>query len=157
MTLLVVLAVLIIFSLSVYAAILWKRVYDKNAQTKRNENAFIEQQEKQIQHIHESLNVIAKSIRDQQCPLIEGCIRIKVLLDQLQLPDKMKQELAIFEHIYDETKHIPTHQAWKSLKLKQRHQFNSDMEQLTSKHEQEILFASEQLLTQFTINPQQTH
>jgi hypothetical protein len=157
MTLLFGLGFIIILVLSIYAAILWKQVYDKKNQIKANESAFIEQQEKQLQYIHESLNVIAKSMRDKQCPLIEGCIRIKVLLDQLQLPEPLKQELDIFARIYEKTNHIPTHQAWKDLKLKQRHQFTAEMDQLATKHEQDILSGAAQLIRQFTITPVQTH
>jgi pyruvate/2-oxoglutarate dehydrogenase complex dihydrolipoamide dehydrogenase (E3) component len=157
MTLLVAFGILIIFALSIYAIKLWMQVYERNKRSKEQERAFIEQQEKQLQHIHESLNVIAKSMTEKQCPLIEGCIRIKVLLDQLQLPQTMQQEFAIFEKIYSKTNHIPTHQAWKDLKLKNRHQFTSEMEQLTTKHEQEILAGAEQLVSQFTVTPTQTH
>lgn len=67
-------ATLLIAALAGYALYLWRRVW-------RNERQHAELKEKQQTALAEDLRILASCLLDEQLPLIEGAIRIKVLLD----------------------------------------------------------------------------
>ena len=66
-------------------------------------------------NLTESIVLIAKAMREEQCELSEGALRIWVLLDHLQLPNKpdaVQSYPGLFK-MYDVVKDMPTHQARK--------------------------------------------
>lgn len=69
-----VVAALLIVALGGYALYLWRRVW-------RNERLQVEARAKQQTALAEDLRILASCLLDGQLPLIEGAIRIKVLLD----------------------------------------------------------------------------
>jgi len=96
-------------------------------------------EQSRIDYIHESLNVIAAAMLDQQCPLVEGCIRMAVLLDNLPLDCDTKHRFSVVFEVYNATRHIPTHSDWKSLERKQRSQFKQQMWKLEQEHRDTLL------------------
>ena len=66
-------------------------------------------------NLTESIVLIAKAMREEQCELSEGALRIWVLLDHLQLPDKPDaiQTYPGLHKMYEVVKDMPTHQARK--------------------------------------------
>ncbi len=101
-------AVLILAGLSFYLGrLLWliKQQQLKQQQVVAAKNA----------NLTESIVLIAKAMREEQCELSEGALRIWVLLDHLQLPEKpdaVKAYPGLFK-MYDVVKDMPTHQARK--------------------------------------------
>ena len=75
---LLILAVLVVGALAVYAAYLWRQVWARQRQQAEVDLAL-------RQRLHDDLRVLASSLLDGQLPLIEGAIRIKVLLDNYDL------------------------------------------------------------------------
>ena len=137
---LVISGLLVIFLLAGYAAWLWHKVWRHR------------QQQEQLAHernarLRGDLYILAHSLLDGQIPLIEGAIRIKVLLDNYTGPRPANLSTEIFETIYDATAHIPTHQAWKDLPSAQRQQHEQLMEQLEQQHREVLLSAAQALST----------
>ncbi|RVT46747.1 DUF2489 domain-containing protein [Rheinheimera sediminis] len=101
-------AVLILGGLSFYLGrLLWliKQQQLKQQQVVATKNA----------NLTESIVLIAKAMREGQCELSEGALRLWVLLDHLQLPEKPDAVLTypgLFK-MYDVVKDMPTHQARK--------------------------------------------
>ena len=101
-------AVLIIAGLSFYLGrLLWlvKQQQLKQQQVVDAKNADLTQ----------SIVLIAKAMREEQCELSEGALRIWVLLDHLQLPNKpnaVQTYPGLFK-MYDVVKDMPTHKARK--------------------------------------------
>jgi len=104
-----------------------------------------QRQQAQQSHVLESLTVIAGSVIDGQVEPIEGCIRIKVLLDNLEDGARFQQRLMIFSNVYDQVAFIPTHEAWKALPKNERKQYEDVMTGITSKSKKDIVDACRDL------------
>ncbi|MDP5292937.1 DUF2489 domain-containing protein [Oceanimonas sp. CHS3-5] len=101
----------IILGLAVYAGILLAKLrqqtqYRQKAIAKRNDR------------ILESVRVIAQAVREDQCNLSEGAIRLTNLLNALQFdrPKDFAVEYPGLYDLYDRVKEMPTHDARKQLK-----------------------------------------
>lgn len=129
---------IIILALAAYAYVLWKRVLARQAEQKavaaeRN------------QRLAGDIIILANSLLEGQLPLIEGSIRIKVLLDNYYGPRRADLDVTIFERIYDATVHIPTHQGWKDLSKAERQMHEQQMETLERDHRDEIFSAAKNI------------
>ncbi len=125
-----VVAVLLIAALAAYALHLWRRVWHGEQQRADAEV------QRQIA-LAEDLRILASSLLDEQVPLIEGAIRIKVLLDNYDANLGQDPRCQVFQQLYDATEHVPTHAAWKALdKLeRRRHEANFSALELQYKAE----------------------
>jgi hypothetical protein len=103
------LAVLVILLLSVYAALLWRRVFQLQRKRQDEINA-------RNARLLESIRDISMAMQQQQCPLSEGCIRLTVLLDHLVLPDHpdFPRLYPAIHDMHERIKHMPTHDARKA-------------------------------------------
>lgn len=113
----------IVIALAVYAFILWRQVLDRQAAAKV-------QLRERNQRLASDIEFLAASLVDGQLPVIEGSIRIKVLLDNYSGPRRAELDVGVFEVIYDATAHIPTHQAWQALPSAERKLHERQMETL---------------------------
>ena len=129
---------IIIAALTCYALTLWRRVWRIRTERQAQENERNERLAKDIQ-------LIAQSLLNGQVPLIEGSIRIKVLLDNYAGPRREDLDLAIFTEIYDQTAHIPTHSGWKQLSAAERKLHSRLMETLERDHQEKVQQAASQL------------
>lgn len=137
---LVIGGLLSIFLLAGYAAWLWFRVW-RNRQ--RQEQLLRERNTR----LSGDIRMLAQGLLDGQLPLIEGAIRIKVLLDNYTGARPANLNADVFETVYQATVHIPTHQAWKDLPPAQRRQHERHMESLEQQHREALLQAAESLRT----------
>ncbi len=131
-------AVLIIVALAVYAAILWRRVW-------RNRQLLEQHTQERNARLEGDIRILAQSLTSGQLPLIEGAIRIKVLLDNYSGPRRDDLNVQVFEIIYDATAHIPTHQGWKDLSKAERRLHERLMETLEQQHSTEVQRVATQL------------
>lgn len=132
------LAGLIIIALAVYAFVLWKQVLTRKAQqrtiaTERN------------QRLASDIIILANSLLEGQLPVIEGSIRIKVLLDNYYGPRRADLDVSVFERIYDATAHIPTHQGWQDLSKAERQLHEQQMDVLERDHYEAITLAAQNI------------
>lgn len=124
---------LIIVLLAGYALWLWRQVWAKQHLAEQTAQA-------REQRISGDLRVLADCLINQQVPFVEGCIRIKVMLDH-HLPDaSLQPSWQVFQQVFAATEHIPTHAAWKALSKAQRR----DYQQLFTELEQQHRSAAEQ-------------
>lgn len=127
----IALMVLIVVVLGAVAWKMWRRVFLEE-QNRKDANVAEEQakalaaQEK-LDYIFESLNVIASSIVNDQVRIAEGCIRMAVLMDSLPLSCESKHYFSPVFEVYNQTRHIPTHQQWKALDRKQQKKFEQEL------------------------------
>lgn len=119
----------------------------------RSKKQAVQQQQRQHEQIAldnkryliDSIRVIARSILDKQCPMIEGCIRLKVLIDNYAPQLHQQDEVQIIELIYAKTAHIPTLKGWKALSKVEKQAFQSEMDSLEQGHASQILSAAQYL------------
>ena len=128
---LVIAGLSIIFALAVYAAVLWRRVW-------RNQQRQARQLEERNERLLGDVRILAQSLLSGQLPMIEGAIRIKVLLDNYSGPRRAEWDVQVLETIYDATAHIPTHQHWKDLPAAQRRLHQRQMDTLEEQHRGEV-------------------
>ena len=118
---------LLIAALAVYAWHLWRRVW---AQQRAQDEAREERQDR----LGGDLNILASSLLDEQLPLIEGAIRIKVLLDNYDSALSNDSRCQVFHLIFDATADVPTHAAWKALDKTERRRFEKRFNELELQH-----------------------
>lgn len=118
---------LLIAALAGYALFLWRRVW-------RNEREHAEAQARQHAELGADLRILASSLLDEQLPLIEGAIRIKVLLDNYDISLSQDPRCAVFQTLYEATAQIPTHAAWKALDKTERRQHEANFSALELQH-----------------------
>lgn len=128
---LIILGLVIIFALALYAVVLWRRVWHKQQLMTAQEN-------ERNSRLEGDIRILAQGLVTGQLPVIEGAIRIKVLLDNYSGPRRADLDTRVFETIYDATAHIPTHQAWKDLPKAQRRLHERQMETLETQHHSEV-------------------
>ena len=136
-TLIVLLILFCIVMVGIIVVILTREV---NA-SKRNEQRITDLQEilkKQYTHRVESIDVIARAMVDKQCELIEGCIRLKQLLDCVEADLLRRDEYKVISLIYSETEHMPIKEQWKQLDKKAKQKFTQHRLALEAKHSEEI-------------------
>ena len=137
-------AVLIVAGLSFYLGrLLWllKQQQLKQQQIVAAKNA----------NLTESIVLIAKAMREHQCELSEGALRIWVLLDHLQLPNKpnaVQTYPGLFK-MYDVVKDMPTHQARKERDKKEIRHLDHQREQAEIDLKDEIIADVHKLLQFF--------
>lgn len=154
MTIFYITAGLITLFLASYAAFLLFQLNKQKKAVKQLELAQAEKHDAQMRSIIESITSIAKAMKHEQCPTIEGCIRLKVLIDQLRLEDHLKENFTIFYTVYDKTAHIPTHQGWKDLKTKEKMVHTKLMMEIESEYDSDIKQAVDNVLDHFQSSQQ---
>lgn len=135
--------------LASYAAFLLVKLNKQKKAMQQSELAQAEKHDARMESIIESITSIAKAMKHEQCPTIEGCIRLKVLIDQLRLEDPLKENFTVFYTVYDKTAHIPTHQGWKDLKTKEKMVHTKLMMEIESEYEAEIKQSVEKVIEHF--------
>lgn len=98
------------------------------------------------EHVRTSLNVLGKSILDDQIELSEACIRIKVLLDNSRPGWHAEPELEVFSRMYDGMAHMPTHQARQETDKRFIHKLDQQRFRLEREHRDGIRAAAQALL-----------
>jgi len=94
--------------------------------------------QEKIDYIFESLNVIAASLSADQMGVAEGCIRMAVLMDSLPLSCESKHFFSPIFQVYNQTRHIPTHEQWKALDSKQQKLFKQELFSIEGKLSKQI-------------------
>lgn len=98
-------------------------------------------------YLVDSSKAIANAIlNDDKCTLVEGCIRLKVMLDNLNPQLHQHPDYAVFEEVYNRTSHIPILADWRELERKQQRAFEKEMRAIETECEARINEAAKRLL-----------
>ena len=140
LTLLVLLgSAVLIGALALYALHLWRRVW---AQEKIQTQALNTQRER----IGGDLRILASSLLEGQLQLIEGAIRIKVLLDNYDSSLSQDPRCEVFHLLFTATAQVPTHADWKALERSVRRQHEQRFSELELQHKAAARAAARWLL-----------
>ncbi|NKQ12789.1 DUF2489 domain-containing protein [Pseudomonas sp. SST3] len=130
---------LLIAALAGYALHLWRRVW-------RREQQLADMQAQQHAALAADLRVLAGSLLDEQVPLIEGAIRIKVLLDNYDSNLGQDPRCQVFQMLFEATEQVPTHAAWKALDKHERRRHEANFSALELQHKAEARRSARWLL-----------
>lgn len=97
------------------------------------------------QHANVSIQVIAGSLLSEQMSLTEGAIRIRAMLDNLEVEEVVREEFTAFYQLSDATAHIPILGAWKKLDKKQKRAFDNEREALEKTHKEFVEDAAKRI------------
>ena len=140
LTLLVLtLSVITIAALGLYALQLWRRIWAK-------EKAQVKALNTQRERIGGDLRILASSLLEGQLPLIEGAIRIKVLLDNYDSTLSQDPRCEVFHQLFAATAQVPTHAEWKALEKSVRRQHEQHFSALELQHKAAARAAARWLL-----------
>lgn len=142
-------ASLITLVLIIYAGYLLLKLRKQKAQQKIAHAALAKKRQDQMISVVESIVDISKAMQQEQCPTIEGCVRLKVLIDQLRLSEEERKPFEVYYTVYDKTAHIPTHQAWTDLEKRQQMKFTRDMMLIEQEYQAEIKAAVDNTVEHF--------
>lgn len=118
---------LLVLALAAYALYLWRRVWQQ-------QKALAAAEQERQQRLGGDLRVLAGSLLDEQLPLIEGAIRIKVLLDNYDIALSSHEYCQVFHTLFEVTSGIPTHAGWKALTAVERRQHEKHFSELELQH-----------------------
>lgn len=135
-TILGLLALAVIAVLSWYAARLLKQV-------KRQQRMITEAKIARTARLKESIEIIAKAMRQKECNHSEGVIRLAMLLMPF---GKNLQSYPAMMQLYDIVRDMPTHEARKKLGKQERMRLDLERESAEAKFEQAIVEELYQLL-----------
>ncbi|HYQ39617.1 MAG TPA: DUF2489 domain-containing protein [Pseudomonas sp.] len=118
---------LVVLVLGGFALHLWRRMAAQQVAYSAAESA-------RQQRLANDLRQLAGSLLDERLPLIEGAIRIKVLLDNYSIPLSNHEHCRVFHALFDATSGIPSHTGWKVLTASERRQHEQRCSALELQH-----------------------
>lgn len=106
------------------------------AEQVERETAAVAALEERHQYLQESIQLVAGAIlHDEKMTLTEGCIRLKVLLENYR-PQLLQQEAyAVISEVHDKTSHIPIKDEWQALPKKLKRSYEQEMRALETEHQ----------------------
>jgi len=135
----ITIALLIIIPLAIYAGMLMSRL------KKQTEDQRIAEQEKQAalkKHDTKILNsvvIIVRAIKEEQCDLSEGCWRLSVLLDSPKLSTELDTQFPSVYALYNGIKHMPILAERKELPKQERMKLDFERMKLEAELKTKIL------------------
>ncbi len=121
-------AVAIIAILAFYAG---KLLLQVKRQSIAKEKLLIEKNNMHKVHDLKALNsviIIVRAMKEEQCDFSEGCWRICVLLESLKLSSELEQQFPAIYSLYEKIKHMPILEERK--KLEKRARMKLDLERI---------------------------
>lgn len=151
----IIAGIFIVAGLSFYAG---KLLWQLNIQKQKIAAKQVEQQKARQQRnekLADSINLIARAMKEKQCEYSEGCLRVWVLISQYKfdtdivLPDVYP---GVYQ-MYEEVKNMPTHDSRKKYSKKEIFKMDTQRWRAEERLEQSILLDCEKLATEFKALP----
>lgn len=155
----IIVAVLIVAALSFYAGkLLFQVKVQKEKQQKQIEKLKVKVAERNAK-LADSINLIARAMKEKQCEYSEGCLRVWVLMSQYQFNEQVDLETE-YQHVfqmYDVVKDMPTHDARKKYSKKEIFKMDSERWRKEKELEHGILADADKLQAYFPADPNTKH
>lgn len=131
----------LVIALGGYALNVWRKVWRRREQ--------LETHKKEVSDkLAEDLKILCSSLLDEQMPWVEGCIRLKVILEHYNFELSHDEQYAVFQEVFVATEHIPTHEAWKALDRAEKRKHEETFAALEEQFHARSFTAARQLLKQ---------
>ncbi len=145
-TWLLVAAALIVFALTVVAGYYLRKLNVAQKQQAQQLAELEQAAADQRQRVNDSIQIIARTLLDDGVGLTEASIRIRVLLDALQVGQGVREEFVAFYTVAEKTSHIPILQDWKKLPRKKQFQFEREMAKVEEEYRDFALDAARRII-----------
>ncbi|MFC3853286.1 DUF2489 domain-containing protein [Salinispirillum marinum] len=139
---LMLVAAIVLLGLAGYAA--WLHIkLRQHRQAQAAEQAEFERKKQEHEaFLVDSIQIIAANMVNKDLNLSEGAIRIKHLLDGLELADSERAQFAACDNLYEQVKDMATHDARKALSAVERQRQDAERESHEQAHQVELLKAA---------------
>lgn len=134
-----IVAFVVLLALACYAGWLHYKLYQHRQRKAQHEAEIERKKAEQETFLRESIQIIAANLVHEDLNPSEGAIRIKRLMDGLELDQQERSQFAVFDHLYDAVKDMATHDARKALSPVERKRQDEEREQHEQKHKVELL------------------
>lgn len=141
-----VIAALIIVALSAVATYYCLELRKARKRQKQQLAELAAAADEQRERVNTSIQIIAKTLLDEGVGLTEASLRIRVLLDSLQVESAVKEEFVAFYQVAEQTSHIPILEEWKKLSRKEKFAFEKEMARVESEYRDFALDAAKRIL-----------
>ncbi|WP_119395592.1 DUF2489 domain-containing protein [Salinibius halmophilus] len=148
---LIILAVAIVLGLAGYAGYLLWQVKQQRIKLEASRAQRLKTEQSKHDYVAESCRVIARHIVEGELNISEGAIRLKVLLDNINLSDIDKQRFVAFERLYEQVKDLDTHDARAQLTVNERKAQDRVRHKAEYQHQESVTNAAKALL-EFDLN-----
>lgn len=102
----------------------------------------------QREYLVNSIKILSNAVlHDDKIRLTEGCIRLKVMMDNLDPSMHQRPELSVIEEVYNRTSHIPFLSGWRKLDRKEQRGFEKEMREVEQECKERISKAAEFLVS----------
>jgi len=146
----IILAVAIIGALSFYAAKLLRQLKKQQQLQKQAELARYQAHSTHDSKVFDSVLIITRAMKEEQCDFSEGCWRLSVLLSSLKLSSDLAVQFPAVFKLYDNIKHLSILENRKKLTKPQR--MKEDYQRMTLEAELHSKIVQElDLLQQYTV------
>lgn len=96
----------VVFTLSIYLGIVLNQLRIQKAIKEKALKEYKQKELERQEYIHDSLRIISLAVVQDQCEISEGCIRIKKLIDEVDM--YKEHELLNYFHVaYEDFKQFP--------------------------------------------------
>ncbi|MCX2795052.1 DUF2489 domain-containing protein [Microbulbifer thermotolerans] len=141
-----IVAALIVFALAVVAGYYLRKLHLAQKQQAQQLGELEQAAADQRQRVNDSIQIIARTLLDDGVGLTEASIRIRVLLDALQVEQGVREEFVVFYTVAEKTSHIPILKEWKKLPRKKQFQFEREMAKIEDEYRDFALDAARRIL-----------
>lgn len=131
----------LVIALALYALHMWRKVWQRREQLESY-------QQEVSSKLADDLKLLCSSLLDEQIPWVEGCIRLKVILEHYNYELSHDEHYAVFQEVFVATEHIPTHEAWTALDREERNKHEETFAILEEQYRNRSISAAQQLLQQ---------
>lgn len=123
-----------------------KTARELREQQEQQAREYEQQAQEQRRYLIDSIRIIASAVlHDEKMTMTEGCIRVKVMLDNLAPHLHQHENFAVIERVYRATEHIPFLEDWKALSRTEKREYQKEMAQLEKEHGEQVRTAMTEL------------
>lgn len=142
----IAIGVILVAGLAFYAGqLLW--------QLKQQNQVQQEQKDKRLKYLTDSISLIAKAMKEEQCELSEGVLRIWVLLDHYNSEQEQPKDYPAlypgFASLYEVIKDMPTHEARKKQGKQERFKMDVTRWDAEKEHNEQITVDIGKIIEEF--------
>ncbi|WP_167855906.1 DUF2489 domain-containing protein [Natronospirillum operosum] len=142
LTLLTVLALFIVLGLGAYAGWLHWRLWQHRRQIAQQEAGYQRQRQVHEDYLIDSIRIIAQNMVEEDLNISEGSIRIRFLLEGMELPAEERARFQAFDDLYEQVRELDTHQARQALTPQERLRQDQVREAHEREHRTRVLEAA---------------
>ncbi|NQY63195.1 MAG: DUF2489 domain-containing protein [Alteromonadaceae bacterium] len=134
----ILVGIIIISSLAFYAGKLLMQLKQQKQAQQQTEQAHQSALKMHDKKVLDSVVIIARAMKEEQCDVSEGCWRLSVLLNSLKTSKQLEQEFPAIFGLYGKIKHLSIAGKRKELVKKQRMQQDLERIKLEAEYSSQV-------------------